>query len=577
MDRLMIAQKQRALAVKASSNPEYRFSNLYDLMHWDKWINCAAKAVLSKPGSDTAGVDGKTRDYFKANYDRLITELQEELKRKQFKPQPVRRVYIPKGNGKKRPLGIPALRDRIVQEAMRMILDPIYESDFQPHSFGFRKGRRTMDAIAILMPKFSKAGKFYNVIEGDLQSYFDTVNHRKLLSILKRRIADKGLIDLIWKFLKAGVMEEQLFAKTEAGVPQGGIISPLLANVYLNEFDKWAEERWHRLTPYERQKERKAGRGSYIMVRYADDFVVISNDTIEGVRQTKDAIKEYLETELHLTLSEEKTTITHVNDGFDFLGFHIQKVKSEGRWVTHLRPRDESVKRIRAKIKDLTSRRMVLFDEVTRLSTLNTVVRGWCEYYKHTSLHRDLEQISRYTWHRYHAWLRKKIKGSRKRLLIKDKTKVIHGRERWYAEIGKGENKVFVYQWLPSPKELKRSRYQMKGRNGFAHPYIFKEEPTEYENPKGNVGVPEEVYRSRIGSDWRHGSPAEWAELRWEVKIRDNFTCKRCGNQSDLQVHGIKGRKSKTINDYETICRKCHLLEHGKTPRVTGQMESRMR
>ncbi len=118
MDRLMIAQKQRALAVKASRDPEYRFNNLYDLMHWDKWINCAAQTVLSKPGSDTAGVDGKTRDYFKANYDRLITELREEVKKKQYKPQPVRRVYIPKGNGKKRPLGIPALRDRIVQEAI---------------------------------------------------------------------------------------------------------------------------------------------------------------------------------------------------------------------------------------------------------------------------------------------------------------------------------------------------------------------------------------------------------------------------------------------------------------------------
>lgn len=411
MHRLMIAQKQRALAVKASDESSYRFNSLFNLLHWEKWLDHAANAVLSRPGSNTAGVDGKTRDYFKKNRDRLLTDLREDLKRKRYEPLPVRRVHIPKANGKTRPLGIPALRDRIVQEAMRMALDPIYESDFQPYSFGFRKGRRTMDAIAVLMPQFNgRIRKFY-VIEGDLASYFDTVNHRKLLSILKTRIKDRDLLDLIRKFLKAGVMEGQLFAKTEAGVPQGGIISPLLANVYLNEFDKWCEEKWHRLTSYERKKERKAGRGTYTVVRYADDFVVVTNDTIHGVRKAKAEIKEFLETELRLTLSNEKTTITHVNDGFDFLGYNIRRVKPEGRWVVHLRPAQNSVLRIKARIKELTSRRFVLYDEVSVLTALNRVVRGWCEYYKHTSLHADLEHISRYTWHRYSPLVAQEAQG----------------------------------------------------------------------------------------------------------------------------------------------------------------------
>jgi group II intron reverse transcriptase/maturase len=201
-------------------------------MHWDLWIRCAADAVLARPGSSTAGVDGMTRFHFKKHYEEQIELIKDSLKRKTYQPHPVRRVHIPKGPGKTRPLGITTLRDRIVQEALRAILDPIYETDFQPHSYGFRKGRCTMDAIAVLMPLFNTSNKYYYVIEGDLKSYFDTVHHRKLLSILKHRIADKDLLDLIWKFLKAGVMEDGLFARTDTGLPQGANLSPLLSNVY---------------------------------------------------------------------------------------------------------------------------------------------------------------------------------------------------------------------------------------------------------------------------------------------------------------------------------------------------------
>ncbi len=199
MSQAIMAQKQKTLAEAAQENPEHRFTNLYSLLHWDYWIRTAMDTVLARSGSTTAGVDGKTRDYFKDHYEETIRILVTSLRKKTYEPQPVRRVHIPKSNGKLRPLGIPALRDRFVQEALRAILDPIFESDFCLHSYGFRKGRCTMDAIAVIMPLFNTSNKHYYVIEGDIRSYFDTVHHRKLLSLVKRRIADKDIIDLIWK------------------------------------------------------------------------------------------------------------------------------------------------------------------------------------------------------------------------------------------------------------------------------------------------------------------------------------------------------------------------------------------
>lgn len=555
-----MAQKQQALAQTACAHPDHRFTNLYRLLHWGDWIRAAADTVLARPGSSTAGVDGRTRDYFKDHYEEQIAALVEALKRKAFAPQPVRRVYIPKSDGRQRPLGIPALRDRIVQEAIRAILDPIYEADFQPHSYGFRKGRCTMDAIAVLMPLFNGRAKHFYVIEGDLTSYFDTVHHRKLLSILRQRLADRDLLDLIWKFLKAGVMEGGLFARTEAGVPQGGVISPLLANVYLNEFDKWAAARWDR-DYLARQRTRYAGAGNYKMVRYADDFVVVSNDTLTGVRQAKQDIKHFLEGDLHLTLSDDKTLITHVNDGFTFLGFHIQRVRPEGRWVVHLRPSARAKDRIKERLKELTSRNWAWMDEYRRLVILNAIVRGWAEYYRYTSLASDIEEITRYVWHRYLLWLLKKHKGSRKHQLVADKTRVLHNRTRWHAEIREGDRTLEAYQWLPTSRELHRRRYPQKGRLGFPHPYLLAGASAAQDYPTGETGPDEGIYTTVLGvRDPRpsRNEPLDMGERKLRAKMRDGFKCVRCGAAENLQVHHTKGTTTHDIDSLETLCRACH-------------------
>ena len=540
MNPTKMAEKQRFLAKTANEHPDHRFTNLYDLLHWDCWMHTAAERVLARPGSQTDGVDGKTRDAFKKDYEGQITALIDQLKRRTYEPQPVRRVYIPKHDGKQRPLGIPALRDRIVQEALRAILDPIYESDFHPHSYGFRKGRCTMDAIAVLMPMFNTSLKHYYVIEGDLQSYFDTVHHRTLMKLLRRRLKDRALLDLIWKFLKAGVMEGGLFQHTESGVPQGGVISPLLANVYLNEFDKWAAAQWD-LDPNARRRRRYAGLGNYKMVRYADDFVVVANSPIAEVKATKQAIQQFLENKLHLTLSEEKTVITHVNDGFDFLGFHIQRKKTEGKWAVHLRPTAKAKERVKQKLKALTSRNWTWMDEYTRLTTLNAIVRGWAEYYRYTSLVQDIEDITRFTWFRYLNWLLAKHKGQ----LMKDKTRMLHGRTRWYAEEREGGNTLEAYQWLPTRQELDRQRYGRKGEAEFPHPYLSGHAEAAGDPPQGETGPDERIYTATVGiSNHTRGEPLDFAEQRLRAKVRDGMKCRKCGSRTGLAVHHTEGMKS---------------------------------
>ena len=562
MNPTKMAEKQRFLAKTASEHPDHRFTNLYDLLHWDCWMHISAERVLARPGSQTDGVDNVTRAAFKKDYERHMTALLDQLRRRTYEPQPVRRVYIPKHDGKKRPLGIPTLRDRIVQEALRAILDPIYESDFYRHSYGFRKGRRTMDAIAVLMPLFNSSIKHYYVIEGDLQSYFDTVHHRTLMKLLRRRLKDRALLDLIWKFLKSGVMEGGLFARTESGVPQGGVISPLLANVYLNEFDQWAAAQWD-LDPNARRRNRRAGLGNYKMVRYADDFVVVSNASKAEVKATKQAIQQFLETKLHLTLSAEKTVITHVNDGFDFLGFHIQRKRVNGKWAVHLRPTAKAKERVKRKLKNLTSRNWTWMDEHTRLTTLNAIVRGWAEYYRYASLLRDIGEITEFAWFRYLYWLRKKHKGSHKEQLIRKKTRVLHGRTRWYAEVREGGNTLEAYQWLPTRQELDRQRYRRKGEAEFPHPYLSGHAEAAGDPPQGETGPDERIYTATVGiSNHTRGEPLDFAEQRLRAKVRDGMKCRKCGSRTGLAVHHTEGMKSHALSNLVTLCRTCHIATH---------------
>src|SRR6266852_1888415 len=299
---------QRKLSQWATEDPSKRFVDLYSLLCNAVWLRVAHHHVNSNQGRETAGIDGVMMSNFNGDVEGNLARLSEALKAHTFEPMPVRRVYIPKANGKKRPLGIATIDDRIVQEALRMILEPIWEADFSVHSYGFRPNRSTYDAVAYLGNRLTgKAGEGYQwIIEGDIKSYYDTIPHRRLIKAVKKRVADRKIRDLLWKFLRAGVMHRGQFEETLTGTPQGGIVSPLLANIYLDALDKYMESKYLKLSDSQRSRRREQGKSNFLYVRYADDWVVLCNGTKAAAQDMKEELKTLL-AHMGLTLSEEKT------------------------------------------------------------------------------------------------------------------------------------------------------------------------------------------------------------------------------------------------------------------------------
>ncbi len=413
-----IARIQTSFARKAVHQPEHRFCDLYSLICSRSWIEAALDQVLSNRGSRTAGVDGVTVRRFEDPDYRVafIEETQRLLREQRYRPQPCRRVDIPKASGKRRPLGIPTLRDRVIQMELKMLLEPIYESGFLGCSYGFRPGRRTMDAIGQLWNYIQPRTKFYWVIEGDIRGCFDNISHHKLMGLLKRRVGDRDILDLIWRFLKAGVMEEDALRPTEIGTPQGGIFSPLLANVYLHELDRFWWEQDGALPRRQKDKRRLAGGGNVRLLRYADDFVLLWNGTKQGAQALKERFAAFLRDELHLELSAEKTLVTHADEGFDFLGFHARRCHDYGKPALIIRPSRKSVQRFREQVRALTDRATLSWDAESLVTHLNLYLRGWGYYFRYCNFSRIAASLDHFVWGRVFHWLCKKYRRGLRRI-----------------------------------------------------------------------------------------------------------------------------------------------------------------
>ena len=394
----------------ASEDEHKRFGDLFNLVHDPATLLVAWEQVKRNRGSKTAGVDGDTRARMEQrSIENVLGELRKELKDATYAPLPVREHAIPKRSGQMRRLGIPTLRDRIVQMAAKLVLEPIFEAGFSPTSYGFRPGRRTQDAIEDVRLLINYPRSYEWVIEGDVEDCFGSIHHGLLMAEVRTRVTDKRVLRLVRQFLAAGVLREQgSVAAAPSGTPQGAILSPLLANIALSVLDRRFEAAW-RGSYWERRRQRNRGQATYRAVRYADDFVVLVKGTREQAQAIKEQTAEFMTERLRLTLSPEKTRITHVDDGFDFLGFRIKRLTRPGRTpVAYTFPSDRALRDIMHRIKELTGRSTTSLSLDQLIRALNPALRGWTNYYRHAASKRCFNYLDHYLWWCLVRWHRKK-------------------------------------------------------------------------------------------------------------------------------------------------------------------------
>jgi RNA-directed DNA polymerase len=327
---------QRKLYLKAKSEPDYRFYLLYDKIYREDVLSHAYR--LAKANRGTAGVDGVTFAQIESQgADQWLSGIKEQLHKKTYKPQPVRRVLIPKPNGAKRPLGIPTICDRVVQTAAKLVLEPIFEADLEPNVYGYRPKRSALDAVGMVHRLLCQG--YTEVVDADLSKYFDTIDHQQLMKCVARRVSDRNILRLIKQWLRAPVVEEDKDGKSRfgggkksrRGTPQGGVLSPLLANLYMNRFLKY----W-RIKGCDQAFQAQ-------VVTYADDFVILSRcKAAQALSRTRTVV-----TRLGLSMNQEKTVIRDVrSETFDFLGYTFGRMrfKKDGSWYITAWPSKKSIR-----------------------------------------------------------------------------------------------------------------------------------------------------------------------------------------------------------------------------------------
>lgn len=446
VEKTWLLDVQRKLYARSWNEPVYVWRKLWGLVTDRRNLMLALERVSRNRGARSAGVDGLTvRRVLQWGADDFVERLRVDLRSGSYRPNPVRRVLIPKAGqpGKFRPLGIPTVEDRVVQAAVKNILEPIFEADFWPVSYGFRPGKSAHAALEHLLqllrpraagPERRRRLSYQWAIEGDIKGCFDNIDHHALMQRLRRRIGDSKVCRLVGAFLKAGVMSEEQFTRSDAGTPQGGILSPLLSNIALSAIEERYERHvWPRHTPttlteakaVEKRANRmrcedRGRRPVMLPIRYADDFIILVG-VPAGARQHERArdvalaekarLVADLKERLHLELSDAKTLVTPVTTTMRFLGHHVRvrEHRLTGRLVsTAVIPKDRS-QRLRERIKGVFRPSTVATTLASRLRLLNPMLRGWCNFYRHAwGAKHVFAAIDHYVWWTIFRWLQKK-------------------------------------------------------------------------------------------------------------------------------------------------------------------------
>ena len=408
-----VLRMQAKLHLWATEDPGRRFDDLFNLVYHPDFLTVAWERVRRNKGARTAGVDRVIPAFISDDADvvAFLGEAREQLRSRAFTPLPVRERMIPKSGqpGKFRRLGIPSAMDRLVQASLVLVLEPIFEADFKPVSYGFRpRRRRAQDAIAEI--HYFGSRNYPWVFEADITACFDELAHSAILERVRGRVGDKRVLALVKAFLKSGIMSEGGQVRDAVtGTPQGGIASPLLANIALSVLDEHFCAKWEAHgTDTRRFTHRRRGGATYRIVRYADDFVIM----VSGTRAHADALWEEVAAvlaPLGLRLSETKSRVCHIEDGFVFLGFHIQRRRKRGthKMAVYTYPAKKALASITGKVRALTNRarHRTLAD---LLRQLNAALRGWCHYFRHGVSAATFGYLGQLAWRRVTRWLRKR-------------------------------------------------------------------------------------------------------------------------------------------------------------------------
>lgn len=554
-----ITKTQQSFARKALTNPQHQFTDVYHLLYREDWLRAALTRVLANQGSRTAGVDHLTRKQFadETYTQKFIAELREALRSGRFQPQPARRVYIPKPNGAQRPLGIPTIGNRVVQMLLKMLMEPIWESDFLDCSSGFRPQRRTMDCIAMCYRLINSSQKYFYAVEGDIKGCFDHVQQAILLRLIQRRIQDRRVLHLVELFLSAGYMEAEIFQATAEGVPQGGICSPLWTNIYLHEMDRYWWERYGNLDSETRKQRRRQGIGNHRLLRYADDWVILTNGLHSEAQRLREEFQHFLWEELRLELAEEKTLITHMETGFDFLGFHIRRYMHPNKGhkpVLLVKPSDKAIMRLKDKLRRMLSHRQGMDHPYLKMQAVNRVLRGWIGYYQHCNAKDVASDLDYWVNERVIRWFITHHKSGIREVLACYKRRQ-GTRFNLAVPNDKGEL-LFLYRMSDKPI----TRYVDRKRT---NPYL-----TRWETQSVELAEEPDPDHAWDGNEQKFG----WTAAQYARREYDQHQCVICGSSENLDVHHLNPRRwtqrkqgDDRLESLRTLCQDCHIkVEQGQ-------------